>query len=413
MNSRMSPAAKKRIMLAVGILCIATCLRAPFTSIGPLLEMVRESLHLSTTAAGLVNALPLLAFAAVSPMAPAVSKKLGLEPALGMALVLVGGGVILRSLGQIWSLYLGTALLGCGIAICNVLLPSLVKRDFPTSIPRLTVFYALAMGISAALGSFLVVPLAQSPGWGWEPALGTLFLLPLTACVVWFPQLFARNNNSEAFQLEEPRKISLWKSALAWQVTLFFGLTSLTYYISVSWLPALLTDAGFTDVEAGNIHGVMQLVSATPGLLLIPVISRMKDQRLVAAAVAGVAALGTAGLAAAPGLALIWGSCIGFGTGAAIILGLMFIGLRTNNPLQAAALSGMAQSVGYLLAACGPICAGAIHDMTQSWAVMFYGCAVLCILLGLLGLGAGRDLRIAPSGGRAVCFSGDIDRQRI
>lgn len=162
MNSRKPSAAKKQLILAIGILFIGMCLRAPFTSIGPLLEIVQKSLHLSTTAIGLVNALPLLAFATVSPMVPSVSRKLGLELALGMALVLVGGGVLLRSLGHIWSLYMGTALLGCGIAICNVLLPSLVKQDFPGLIPRLTVAYALSMGISAALGSALVVPLARS-----------------------------------------------------------------------------------------------------------------------------------------------------------------------------------------------------------------------------------------------------------
>ena len=117
MNSRKPSAAKKQLILAIGILFIGMCLRAPFTSIGPLLEIVQKSLHLSTTAIGLVNALPLLAFATVSPMVPSVSRKLGLELALGMALVLVGGGVLLRSLGHIWSLYMGTALLGCGIAI--------------------------------------------------------------------------------------------------------------------------------------------------------------------------------------------------------------------------------------------------------------------------------------------------------
>lgn len=239
MNSRKPSAAKKQLILAIGILFIGMCLRAPFTSIGPLLEIVQKSLHLSTTAIGLVNALPLLAFATVSPMVPSVSRKLGLELALGMALVLVGGGVLLRSLGHIWSLYMGTALLGCGIAICNVLLPSLVKQDFPSLIPRLTVAYALSMGISAALGSALVVPLAQSLGWGWELASGSLVLLPLAASAAWLPQLAVRNKNFCKLQMEEPHKVSLWKSALAWQVTLFFGLTSLTYYISVSWLPAL------------------------------------------------------------------------------------------------------------------------------------------------------------------------------
>lgn len=393
MSVKKTPEARRQVMLAVGILCIATCLRAPFTSMGPLLEIVQKALHLSTTATGLVNALPLLAFATVSPLAPAISRKVGLERALGLALFLIGGGIVLRSLGHGWSLYAGTVFIGCGIAVGNVLLPSLVKRDFPGSIARLTALYALTMGISAALGSALVVPLAQSFGWGWEFAAGSLLLLPLGAGVVWLPQLAARNSSAGKVQ-EEPRGAPLWKSALAWQVTLFFGLTSLTYYICVSWLPALLISAGFTDAEAGNIHGVMQLASAAPGLLLIPVVGRMKDQRFIAAAVAGIAALGAAGLAALPGLALIWGSCIGFGAGAAIILGLMFIGLRTNNTFQAAALSGMAQSMGYLLASCGPIGAGAVYDMAQSWSAVFYGCAGLCMLLGLIGLGAGRDMRI-------------------
>lgn len=131
MNSRKPSAAKKQLILAIGILFIGMCLRAPFTSIGPLLEIVQKSLHLSTTAIGLVNALPLLAFATVSPMVPSVSRKLGLELALGMALVLVGGGVLLRSLGHIWSLYMGTALLGCGIANAMSCCRASSNRTFP------------------------------------------------------------------------------------------------------------------------------------------------------------------------------------------------------------------------------------------------------------------------------------------
>lgn len=394
MNTKNLPEEKKQVTLAIGILLIATCLRAPFTSLGPLLEIVQDSLSLSTTATGFVNALPLLAFAAVSPIVPLLNKKMGMEPALGIAITLVGGGVALRSLGYIWSLYAGTTLIGCGIAICNVLLPSLVKRDFPETIPRLTAFYALTMGISAALGSALMVPVAKTLGWGWELAAATLFVLPLTACIAWLPQLAEWNKNADERQAGEAPRVSLWKSGLAWQVTLFFGLTSLTYYISVSWLPALLKDAGFTGAEAGNVHGFMQLASATPGLVLLPAIKRFKNQQLIAVTVAGITAIGTAGVALYPKLALIWGGCIGFGAGAAIILGLMFIGLRTNNMLQAASLSGMAQSVGYLLAACGPICAGILHDFTQSWASVFYTCTVVCIILSFVGLGAGRSIRV-------------------
>lgn len=393
MNSKTHFKAQRPIMLMLAILLIGACLRAPFTSLGPLLEMIREALGLSTAATGFVNTLPLLAFALVSPAAPLLSRRLGLEPSLLLALVLIAGGVALRTMGAIWSLYLGTGCIGCGIAMGNVLLPSLVKRDFPDMIPRVTAQYALSMGVCAALGSIVVAPLAQSLNLGWELASGSIILLPLAACLAWLPQFAARNTTSTA-RGKEPEKVSLWTSALAWQVTLFFGLTSLTYYISVSWLPSLLRTEGFTEVEAGNIHGLMQFASALPGLVLAPAVNRMKDQRLIAAGIAAVTAVGMAGMAALPKLAILWSSCIGFGTGAAIILGLMFIGLRTSSVAQAASLSGMAQSVGYLLAATGPIWAGALHDAVNNWSAVFFICALLCVLLGLAGWGAGRDMRI-------------------
>ncbi len=397
MTLKGSSAFKNEIALAISILLIATCLRAPFTSLGPLLETIQASLHLSTAAAGLVNALPLLAFGTVSPLAPWLARRMGLERAMGFALVLTGCGIVLRSLGTIASLFAGTMVLGCGIAVCNVLLPGLVKRDFPHSIPRLTALYALTMGISGALGSVLVVPLSQFPGWDWEWASGTLIILPFIAAISWLPQLANGNQGQEAVQVKPAGKVSLWGSFLAWQVSLFFGLTSLTYYVCVSWLPALLTNAGFTEAQAGNVHGLMQLASAIPGLFLIPVLKWMKDQRLVAVLVSGIALTGTAGLALFPQWAVIWGICIGLGTGATLVLGLVFIGLRTNSIAQAAALSGMAQGFGYLLASAGPVCAGAIHDLTGSWSAVFYASTVLCVFLALAGWGAGRNVRIGET----------------
>lgn len=399
---------RNEVALAISILLIATCLRAPFTSLGPLLETIQASLHLSTAAAGLVNALPLLAFGTISPLAPILARMLGLERAMGLALVLTGCGIVLRSCGTILSLFAGTTMLGCGIAVCNVLLPGLVKRDFPNSIPRLTALYALTMGISGALGSVLVVPLSRFPGWDWEWASGTLFLLPFVATISWIPQLANRNETLERVQARPTGKVSLWGSFLAWQVSLFFGLTSLTYYVCVSWLPALLTNAGFTEAQAGNVHGLMQLASAVPGLFLIPVLKWMKDQRLVAVLVSGIALTGTAGLALFPQWAAIWGICIGLGTGATLVLGLVFIGLRTNSIAQAASLSGMAQGFGYLLACTGPVSAGAIHDLTGSWSAVFYVCTGLCVFLALAGWGAGRNIRIGQTRSNPVSRTGTV-----
>lgn len=399
---------KNEIALAISILLIATCLRAPFTSLGPLLETIQVSLQLSTAAAGLVNALPLLAFGTISPLAPWLARRLGLERTMGLALVLTGVGIVLRSFGTIACLFAGTMVLGCGIAVCNVLLPGLLKRDFPHSIPRLTALYALTMGISGALGSALVVPLSQLPGWNWEWASGTLFILPFVAAISWLPQLANDNRRleMEAVQVKPSGKVCLWGSLLAWQVSLFFGLTSLTYYVCVSWLPALLTNAGFTEAQAGNVHGLMQLASAVPGLFLIPVLKWMKDQRLVAVLVSGIALAGTAGLAFFPQWAAVWGICIGLGTGGTLVLGLVFIGLRTSNIAQAASLSGMAQGFGYLLASAGPVCAGAIHDLTGSWSAVFYASTVLCVFLALAGWGAGRNIRIGEIRSNPVSHTG-------
>ena len=235
---------KNEVALAISILLIATCLRAPFTSLGPLLETIQAFLHLSTAAAGLVNALPLLAFGTISPFAPWLARRLGPERTMGLALVLTGVGIVLRSFGTIWALFAGTMVLGCGIAVCNVLLPGLLKRDFPHSIPRLTALYALTMGISGALGSVLVVPLSQLPGWNWEWASGTLFILPFVAAISWLPQLANGNRRPEmeTVQVKPSGKVSLWGSLLAWQVSLFFGLTSLTYYVCISWLAACPVD---------------------------------------------------------------------------------------------------------------------------------------------------------------------------
>ena len=134
---------------------------------------------------------------------------------MGLALVLTGCGIVLRSFGTIWSLFAGTVVLGCGIAVCNVLLPGLVKRDFPNSIPRLTALYALTMGVSGALGSVLVVPLSEFPGWDWGWASGTLFILPFIAAISWIPQLADGNKEKTAVQVKPTGKVSLWGSFLA------------------------------------------------------------------------------------------------------------------------------------------------------------------------------------------------------
>lgn len=376
-----------RLLLFAGILLIAANLRAPFTAVAPVLGMIRAHFDLGTTGAGVLTTLPLLTFALVSPVAGLVARQYGLERTLACALALIAGGIALRSLGPAWCLYVGTFAIGTGIALGNVLLPSLIKRDFPHRIAGLTGAYAVTMGVAAALASALIVPLADAMGW--LLALASMIALPAAALATWLPQL-ARHAPPAAGTTLPPRGGPVWRSALAWQVTAFMGLNAFLYYILVSWLPAILIDAGYSPAQAGSLHGVMQLASAASAFVLVPLVARARDQAGIAVAVSALIALGLAGLLLAPGSAVLWAASFGVGTGAGVALSLMFMSLRATTPQQAATLSGMAQCVGYLLAALGPPLAGWLHDDFGGWTVPLVAAVVLSVAVAVAGALAGR-----------------------
>ncbi|MBO2431822.1 CynX/NimT family MFS transporter [Salmonella sp. 32070601201500089SM] len=393
MTTTLSPRGKQGALLIAGILMIATTLRVTFTGAAPLLETIRSDYGLSTAQTGLLTTLPLLAFALVSPLAAGIARRFGMERSLFAAMLLICAGIALRSLPSAALLFAGTAIIGCGIALGNVLLPGLIKRDFSQHVARLTGAYSLTMGAAAALGSALVVPLALH-GFGWRGALLMLMLFPLLAFLIWLPQWrTTRTANLSSSRALHERGI--WRSPLAWQVTLFLGLNSLIYYVIIGWLPTILINHGYSEAQAGSLHGLLQLATAAPGLAIPLILHRFNDQRWIAALVSLLCAVGAAGLWFVPGQAVIWTLLFGFGSGATMILGLTFIGLRASSAHQAAALSGMAQSVGYLLAACGPPVMGKLHDASGSWYLPLSGVTVLAIIMAIFGLYAGRDREIA------------------
>ncbi len=378
-------------LLIAGLLLVASNLRAPVTGVAPILDVLQAHYDLTPAQAGLLTTLPLLAFGLLSPFAAVFARRLGLERTLFAALWLIGGGLLVRSSGPLWCLYLGTTISGAGIAMGNVLLPSLVKRDFPTRVPVVTGVCALTMGGIAALASSLMVPLAAA--WGWQLALAATIVFPLLALAVWQTQL-GGHTAPAAGTPTPPHGGPVWHSALAWQVTLFMGLNSLLYYVLVSWLPAILADAGFTPAAAGAVHGGMQLACTVPAIVLAPLVGRMKDQSRVAASMALMMAIGLLGLILMPSAATLWTVLYGCGSGGGILLALIFMGLRATNARQAAALSGMAQGVGYTLAASGPTLTGKLHDLTGNWTVALSIGVVLALAMMAFGALAGRARQI-------------------
>lgn len=386
------PVRRKALWLIAGILLIATTLRVTFTGAAPLLDMIRADYSLTTAQTGLLTTLPLLAFGLISPLAPGVARRFGMEHSLFAALLLICAGIALRSLPSPALLFIGTAIIGCGIALGNVLLPGLIKRDFAGHIARMTGAYSLTMGAAAAVGSALVVPLATT-GAGWQGSLLILMVFPLLAMVLWIPQLRQRST-AQVTHARNLKNRGVWRSLLAWQVTLFLGINSLIYYVIIGWLPSMLSTNGYSEAQAGSLHGLLQLATASPGLLVPLILSRLRDQRGIAVLVSMMCAVSAAGLWLMPGQAVLWALMFGFGSGGTMILGLTFIGLRANSAHMAAALSGMSQSVGYLLAAFGPPVMGKIHDVSGDWHWPLIICALLAAAMAGFGFYAGREQEI-------------------
>lgn len=380
---------RRSAILIAGILFIAGSLRAPITIVGPLVEPIRDAFSLSASHTGLLTTLPLLAFALVSPMAASIARSIGLERALFMALILMVVGIVVRSAGSTWGLYAGTCVIGGAIAIANVLLPSLLKRDFPDQIARLTAFYALSMISVAGLVSAVAVPLHRVLDAGWPISLGAVVLLPLAAALLWLPQL--RNLTMPAPTAVGSPKTSVWRAPLAWQVAAYLGLTCFIHFAAIAWLPAILQEGGDSDMRAGALHGWMQLAGAIPALLLMPLLQRMSDQRRIAFASPALSAVGLLGLMVAPSFAGFWVFAFGMGMGSALVLSLAFVGLRAGTQRVAASLSGMAQCIGYLLASIGPTFIGFIHEASANWTTPLCACIVLCLAMCGLGLSVGRS----------------------
>lgn len=383
-------------VIVVGIIFIATNLRAPLTSVGPLVGVIRDNLHISNTLAGMITTLPLLAFALFSPFVPRLGRRYGMELLILISAIFLTIGIILRSLSGVATLYVGTAILGLAIAICNVLLPSLIKREFPTQLGLMTGVYSIAMNLFGAMASGISIPIAIRLGFGWQGALGIWGILSFIAILLWLPQMKHRKGRTTAESAQKAGSgVNLWRSSLAWQVTLFMGLQSMVFYVLIAWLPEILKQQGISADQSGWLLSIMQL-SLLPFTFIVPIIAgRMSSQRSLVTIASTLLLSGTLGLLyGSLNFIVLWIVLLGIGGGFAFGLAMMFFGLRTKNAHQAAELSGMAQSFGYLLAATGPTLFGYLHDVTNSWTFPLLLLVCASVLLFIVGLGAAKDRHI-------------------
>jgi CP family cyanate transporter-like MFS transporter len=373
-------------LLGLVLALIAANLRPALAAVGPVLSDLRTDVGLSGVGAALLTAVPVICLGALAATAPALARRWGMEPVIAAVLAAIVVGQLVRVFDGIAVLFAGTIVVSGAIAVANVLLPAIIKRDFPTRTATMMGVYTMAVSGSAAVASGLTVPLTGLVGHGWRGGLGAWAAPVLVALVSRLPLV------RQAHVPDEPAPGGALRwDPLAWRVTAFFGLQSLSFYAVLAWLPSIYRDHGYSAVSAGLLLSVSGLAQIPVALFLPGLAIRAVDQRVHAAVCTLLIAVGLAGILAAPTSApYLWTILLGIGQGGTFAVGLTLFVLRTGVAADTARLSAMAQTFGYLIAAFGPLLVGTVHDATRSWTAPLVLLLVLLVPQLVSGVLAGR-----------------------
>lgn len=397
------------------VVVVALNLRPVLTGVGPITSLIQESTGLGTPQMGLLASVPVLCMGLGSLLTPRLITRMGMDNAVLAGLASLGMFTLVRSFVPGAGLWIGTVGIGLAIGVLNTLLPPIIKRDFPTRSSTITGIYSATLTLSAGVASGVAVPIAGATSW--RVATGMWVVFAVIGLLAWLWSMGVRGTRtplgahgpagldtdpevrpqpvreSASAPPASEAEVAVWRSALAWTITIFMGAQSLLFYLFVQWLPQIEHANGVSRQVAGVHMTLFQLAGLIATLGLTAAQRERADQRIAATVTALLWATGLTGMLLAPGHAVVWAMIMGAGSGASFALALSFISTRTRHSLEASRLSGMSQSFGYLIASFGPTLAGMLGD-GLGWdavLVMALGLSGLLLVLGLIA-GAPRKI---------------------
>lgn len=373
-------------------------MRASIASVGPVIDDIRRDLSLSAAEASFLTALPLICFAGGAVIAPRLARRWGAPGVLAAVFAATAGGLVWRATFGTAALFGGTLLSGAAIAIANVLLPAVVKREFAKWTGAIMGLYIGTTAAMAGLAAGITVPVSQASRYGWRAGLAIWAPPAGVAAAAWL--LIARGTRQLGDvppRATRPRAapLPLRKDQVAWNVTLFMALQSMVFYSLLSWLPSIYRSSGLDPEAAGKQLSMMLLIGIPIAIAGPSVLTRSSRQSAWSIVTVAFLATGLSGLLLAPGFApTAWTLLVGVGTGTAFPLALTLMVLRARLADDAADLASMSQSIGYALGALGPFIFGALRDVSGDWRLPISCLLLLLLPLAAAGVGAGKDVYI-------------------
>lgn len=380
------------LILTLGILLLGAISRGPTVALGPLLPMIQEDLNLSYGTSGFIVTLPVIIVALASmPISKLLGTK-GVIFTLSLGLSLYALSLIIRSFGGVVGLFLGAGLVGLGMCFINVLIPAIIKDNFPLKVGPVTGFYTTMMYVFAALSSALAVPVAKATS-SWQISLAQWLPLILVCLALWLTQ---KNSYHECLRPGVtgtfPGFWLIGKSPLARWITVLMAGQALIYYGSISWLPTIVQSAGYTGTEAGFLASVVQLCGIPGAIIAGLVVHRFSNQQIPCIIVGGTFFLSSLFMAFSTTLLgfTICAILLGFSMASGYTLFLCVLSLRAKDSTQAAELTGIVFLIGYLVASMAPVIMGTLYDLTQTWLIPIFVLMISAFFYGLAGFKAGK-----------------------
>ncbi|MFD8282331.1 CynX/NimT family MFS transporter [Streptomyces solisilvae] len=434
-------------VMAAGLLLAALNLRPAVTTLGPLLEEVRDGLGMSGTVAGVLTSVPPACFALFGFTAPRLARRWGPGAVVCAGLAAIAAGLLLRPFAGGTVVFLAASALAlAGIAVSNVLMPVIVKRWFPDRVGAMTGLYSMGLSLGTAVAAAVTVPMTDALGGSWRAGLGVWALLAAVALVPWLFLARDRTSGAEsgpgangpgangpvasasvaggsetgggtgtrtgtdtdtgapaavaetAAAPADGPAIRIARSPLAWAMAVFFGFQATAAYISMGWMPQIFRDAGVSASTSGLLLAVMMAMGVPLAFVLPRIAARLRHQGVLVVILGVLGLIGYGGLWLAPAEgAWLWALLLGVAN-CAFPLALTMIGMRTRTHAGVVRLSAFAQSVGYLLSIPGPLLVGVLYQHSGGWGqplALMAGFMVPQIVAGVL---AGRDRTLEDEG---------------
>ena len=390
-------AVKYSFFAFLALVFISLVLRPPVAAIGPLVDELTKSESLSLFQVGLLTSLPIVCFGLGAFASPALVKRFTLNRAMLLVLLALTAAMAIRLIGGFTALIVCTVFIGLAIAIGNVLIPTVVREQFPNRIELITGVYVTLLAISASLSAAIAVPTSDLLG-GWRGALAIWIVPAVLAIIFWLPVTKSKTHDvitTAATHAEE--RAAVVRSPLTWAIVGFFGLQSAGFYAMLNWMPTLLIARGLSPVDAGGVLGLTTAVGIPTGFLVSLVFRKFKNLSFMAVFVSSLTLTGLTLIWLVPSMLIIACVITGLGFAATFPLSLTLIGSRASTATQTTQLSALSQGYGYLIAAFGTFAFGYLAELTGAWDLSFILIIVFTFIQLFAGALAGRDKRIAAA----------------